>query len=278
MKSLVVGASCGLVAAVLGVGAVPAHAQFAGGGVTTGWRSDSLRPTDPWNTFTADVRVRRSHVRKNGTAIGALAPDAQYRIERSNRSGSWKTVLTVLSIERSSRVSLGGVLTPPGPLPVQRIELDENGTPMRAYNAQGAIVRSYKTGAPVEPSSSTPLRSIGIGWIDSLVATPVGKALRQQGYERRYGMPSIVGTQHVYKKQQGARRQQLFVDPVNMVTTEAHDQQNDVRIARTVFRYGSAGGAGLVRLGTRSEVLVSPAVDDVTVVDVAFTNIRLERR
>src|SRR5688572_6051427 len=66
--------------------------------VATGWRSDSLRVGDTWNTFTADMQITRTHVKADGTSIGAVVPEAKYRIERSNRSGNWKTVTTVISI------------------------------------------------------------------------------------------------------------------------------------------------------------------------------------
>ncbi len=277
MKSLVAGACCaGMLCAGFGAGRL--DAQTLGGGVV-GWRSDSLRPTDDWNTFSADMRVKRSHVRKNGTAIGALVPDALYRIERSKRSGSWKSVITVLSVTQPARFALSGAMAPSGAFAVQRLENDEDGTPVRAYDMRGARIRSYTTTA-AQPIPSTPLppRSVGREWLYGMVAIPVNKPQRQQAFERSYGRATATSTALLYTKQDGTRTQQLLVDPVNVVPLEATDLQNGVRHVRTTFRYGSAGGAGLVRLGTRTEVLVSSGVDDVTIVDSSFSNIRLERR
>src|SRR5262249_54127463 len=78
-----------------GFDSVPvAHAAIAG------WCATSLRPADVWNTLTVDMNVKRQRLTSAGNPLGAPSPDATYRLERSSRSGSWKTVITVLSVAR----------------------------------------------------------------------------------------------------------------------------------------------------------------------------------
>ena len=49
-------------------------------------------------------------------------------------------MVTVLSVDRPPIYSFSGALTPPKAFPVARIEDDENGSPVRAYGANGALL------------------------------------------------------------------------------------------------------------------------------------------
>src|SRR6185295_963712 len=129
-----------------------------------GWCAASLRPVDAWNTLTVDMVVKRQRLTSAGDAIGAPTPNATYRLERSSRSGSWKTVVTVLSVARLPIYSFSGALISPKPFPVARIEDDENGSPVRAYGANGA---------PLTPlignttATTTTVRTTGQQWLDA---------------------------------------------------------------------------------------------------------------
>ena len=96
---------------------------------TVGWRSDSLRLTDNWNTLSLDMTVKRKRTTAAGAIVGTPAADVMYHLERSSRTGSWKTVVTVQAIDRTPLHSLNGLIGSPRPFPVARLEDDEDGSP-----------------------------------------------------------------------------------------------------------------------------------------------------
>ncbi len=263
-------------------------------GATVGWRSDSLRIADNWNTFTTDMRVTRRHVKTNGQALGALVPDASYRLERSNRTGNWKTVTTVVSMAQAPQTMLSAATVPPRAVSVTRLEDDEDGTPVRAYDAQGRQLRDFhQTGATQTMASAvavaSPPRSFDRAWINSMVATKAQKAARLLAYERRFGPPVTAptssptnadgtgGRRKVYTRHTGDTVQQLITDGSLGVPLEFIETRANVQAVRQTFSYGTTPD-GVVRVGSRSEIRLSPEIDEVLVVDTTYSNIRLERR
>ena len=249
---------------------------------TVGWRADSLRLTDSWNTFTADMRITRTHVKRDGTALGTLLPDARYRVERSNRSGSWKTVTTVLGITQPAQLHFDGAAAPAPPVVVQRLEDDENGAPLRVYDVSGRRVGHFKN--PLVPTADdttfTPVapRSTGREWINRMVLLK-GKAKdRLRTFDRAYGQPVKSGGTQIYTSTVGALTKRVVVDPVNGVALEYTETRAGVPTMRVSLRYGPAGTDAVVRLGVRSEVSVSPDVDDVVVLDSSYSNVALAWR
>lgn len=257
--------------------------RAADGAAPVGWRGDSLRINDNWNTFTADMRITRQHVKRNGTPIGAVIPDARYRIERSNRSGRWKTVTTVLAIDQPTPVAADGAAATPPPIVVHHLEDDEDGTALRAYGAGGQRLGLFKDPlAPAGAASSSPVPSAprlnGREWITRLVAARAETKDRMNAFDRAYGTPANAGGVSVYTRTIGDVTKRIVVDTANGVPTEYTETRSGVPTVRVSLRYGPAGADGVVRLGMRSEVSVSPEVDDVVIVDASYSNIALARR
>src|SRR5262249_13975036 len=163
-----------------------AHAAIAG------WCATSLRPADVWNTLTVDINVKRQRLTSAVNPLGATSPATTYRLERSSRSGSWKTVVTVLSVARPSIYSFSGALVSPRPFSIARIEDDEDGSPVRAYGTNGSVLTP--TLLAQTSSTNTTARTTGQQWLDAFVAAPVKKAARQQAFERAYGRATKAGT------------------------------------------------------------------------------------
>lgn len=245
-----------------------------------GWRSDSLAITDTWNTLTLDIGVSRHHLTKAGVVIGAPTPTATYRLERSNRSGAWKTVITVLSVERPARFAFTGAIVAPPPFPVARLEDDEDGTPVRVYDTAGRLLKSPAAAAfgPALFSSFTPARSVGRAWIESFVATTAGKAGRLQQFERRFGPGTPAGAWTRYSRIDGDLSQEVLVDPRLAIPVQEHTRRSGTLTSRRTIDYGPAPDDAVVRTAIHSETWAASGADDRAVADATFSNIRLERR
>jgi hypothetical protein len=249
--------------------------------IPVGWRSDSLGPADTWNTLTVDIGIRRRHLSKAGTAIGAPIPAASYRLERSNRTGRWKTVIFVLSVERQPAYMLSGMLRMPAAFPVARMEDDEDGTPVRVYDTRNQLVKPLPAAAvtfaaPV--ASIVPPRSMGREWIETFVATAAGRPKRLLALEGRFGPGTPVGLLIRYTKRDGDLVHEVLVDPRLAVPVEEKISRTGTLTGYRTFSYGPAPNEAVVRAAIHAESTVSTGVDDRSVVDATFSNIRLELR
>jgi len=241
-----------------------------------GWCATSLRPADVWNTLTVDMDVKRQRLTSTGNTIGAPSPTATYRIERSSRTGSWKTIINVLSVARPPMYSFSGAITPPRPFPVARLEDDENGSPIRAYDATGARLRPSVLGST--SGTSTSPRTIGQQWLDAFVAAPAKKTVRQQAFEKAYGKATKVGTLNKYVHLETNGSEEVLVDPKVVIPVEANTNRDGKRIGHRTFTYGAAPDSALVRTNVYADTLTSIDTGDRAVVDTTFTNVCLELR
>jgi hypothetical protein len=220
--------------------------------------------------------VKRQRLTTTGNPIGAPSPNATYRIERSSRTGSWKTVVTVLSVARPPVYSFSGAIAPPRPFPVARLEDDENGSPVRSYDATGALIRPSVLGRTA--STNTAARAIGQQWLDAFVAAPAKKNARQQAFERAYGKATKVGTLNKYVHLQTNGSDEVLVDPKGVVPVEANTDRNGKRIGHRTFTYGVAPDSALVRTNVHADTVTSADTGDRAIVDTTFTNVCLELR
>jgi hypothetical protein len=267
-----------LAVAALMLGLVPgfdgvpiAHAAIAG------WCATSLRPADVWNTLTVEMNVKRQRLTSAGNPLGAPSPDATYRLERSSRSGSWKTVITVLSLARPPIYSFSGTLMSPKPFPVARIEDDENGSPVRAYGANGSLLTP--TLLANTSGTNTMARTTGQQWLEAFVAAPGGKSARQQAFERIYGKATKAGTLNKYARSVDANgSDEVLVDPKAVVPVEANTTRNGKRLGHRTFAYGAAPDSALVRTNVHADTVTAADTGDRAVVDTTFSNVCLELR
>lgn len=243
---------------------------------TAGWCTTSLRPADVWNTLTVDMSVKRQRLTSAGDPVGAPAPGASYRLERSSRSGSWKTVVTVLAVDRPPIYSFSGSLTSPKPIPVARIEDDEDGTPVRAYGANGALITPTLLASTSSPTNT--VRTTGQQWLDAFVAAPGRKNVRQQAFERMYGKSTKAGTLNRYARTVTNGSDEVLVDPKMMVPVEANATRNGKRLGHRTFVYGPAPDLALVRTNVHADTVTASDTGDRAVIDTTFSNVCLELR
>ena len=107
-----------------------------------------------WDTFSADVTIRRRLVRKDGTP-GPEAPEMRYRWVRTLGDAGWKTTLTVLSVSPDTIQTSSGPQAVSRKVPVSRIEIGDIHSPARIFDAEGRMLFMLPTGAPPD-SSLTP--------------------------------------------------------------------------------------------------------------------------
>lgn len=240
-----------------------------------GWCSGSLRPADTWNTLTVDMTVKRRRISNTGETTGAPSPNASYRLERSSRTGSWKTAITVLSVDRAPSYSLSGALKAPALFPVGRIEDDEDGKPIRAYGPSGALLRTM----PVNTDGSVAtVRTVGRQWLDAFVATPGKKTARQLAFERLFGKATKAGTLNRYLRAVEDGSQEVLVDPKVVVPVESNAVRGGKLVGHRTFTYGPAPDSALVRTAVHAETVTAVETGERAVVDTTFSRICLEQR
>lgn len=241
-----------------------------------GWCATSLRPAEIWNTLTVDMSVKRQRLTSAGHPLGVPSPNATYRLERSSRSGSWKTVVTVLSVDRPPVYSFSGALRSPNPIPVARIEDDENGTPVRAYGANGAPITP--TLLANSSNATSVARTSGQLWLDAFVAAPGKKSYRQLAFERMYGRATQTGTLNKYVRTVTNGSDEVIVDPRMVVPVEANAMRNGKRLGHRTFVYSPAPDSALVRTNVHTVTVTAPDTGDQAIVDTTFSNVCLETR
>ena len=269
-----------LVAIVLGavmLGVAPGFdTAFRVDAAIAGWCATSLRPADTLNTLTVDMSVKRQRLTSTGNTIGAPTPNATYRLERSSRSGSWKTVITVLGVARPPAYSFSGALISPQPFPVARIEDDEDGSPVRAYAATGALLTP--TLLANTATSSTSARTTGQQWLEAFVAAPGRKTARQQAFERAYGKATKAGTLNKYARLQTNGSDEVLVDAKTVVPIEANTFRAGKRLGHRTFVYGPAPDSALVRTNVHDDTVTAADTGNRSIVDTTFSNVCLELR
>jgi hypothetical protein len=262
-----------------------------------------------WDTFSADVTIRRQIVKPDGT-LSLKGPDMRYRWVRTLGASGWKTTMTLVSAAPDT------VNTPKGPqsvsrkIPVSRIEIGDPGTPTRLFDAEGRMLFMLPTraddgasddaGAPEAVRRATPTtaaraalaRTASLGaphgapaaegrsrdWIEHILPTAEGRAARRTALVREMGTPS--GSERGLERflsHAGGATTEVLTDPAWEVPVEINVVRDGALVSHSVLSYATDPGAGLVRRRIRSEQLMSPESGDRAVVDFELANIRLDR-
>jgi hypothetical protein len=209
-----------------------------------------------------------------GGVTGGPSPTTSYRLERSSRTGGWKTKIVVSSIERPPIYSLSGALRPRNVFPVARIEDDENGTPLRAYAPNGMLLQTI----PVSTGAQDGVRTVGQQWLDAFVATPDKRTSRQQAFERLFGKATRVGTLNRYTRPVANGSQEVLVDPRTVVPLESNATSAGRKVGHRTFTYSQGPDAALVRTAVHADTVTTTSTGERTVVDTTFSRVCLERR
>jgi hypothetical protein len=275
-----------------------AYAAISGAGLgaaSTGSTGPSLKPSDPWNTFSADITIRRKRLAADGSSLGA-APAVTYRWEqRLPASGSWKSTMTLTQQDRPNVQSL--LVTTQAvqdALAVARVEDDGNGSPLRLFDRSGQpiqaltpettdrltqLVTTPETHA-IDPRASSARPSWrGKEWVHAIVAEPSRAASRRATLDRRYG--KVIGSvngldRRLLRTTEGAI--EVLADRTAAVTREINTSKSSQLASHVSIAYQPGVANALVRRLTHRERLVPSGSGIRAVTDVELANVRLENR
>ena len=276
-------------------------------------RTPGVAPDPAWDTFSADVTIRRRMVKRDGTP-GPEGPEMRYRWVRTLGATGWQTTMTVLSVAPDTIQTSKGPQNASRKVPVARIEIGDARTPARIFDADGRMLFMLPTApateVPASPSgaalpaqlaavrdaaasfkanlASTVAAGADLGtapadgrsreWVDHLLPTAAGRATRRAALTRSMGSPQGVvrGLERFVQNQDGATTEVLS-DPTWSVPVEINVVRDGALVSHSVLSYDEDPGAGLVRRRIRSEQLLSPESGDRALVDFELANIRLAR-
>lgn len=259
-------------------------------------RAMSLSPTDTWDTFSADVTIRRHLVSADGAA-SAEAPQVRYRWTRSQREGGWKSTIEIAGLARPDIQSTRGRVPLAEPTSIVRIEDDEDGTAPRVYNRRGQMIRLPSVddrrvlGEPVPGSLDVPRlpdlaypdarrsSSPGRDWIDAFVAAPARKDARRAALQRRFGRTTErVRNLDRFVTTSAEGTMEVLADRVTALPVEVNIVRDGALVAQSTLGYGAGSHGALVRRSVRTEQLVAAGSSARAVAHIELSNVRLDRR
>jgi hypothetical protein len=264
-------------------------------------------PQERWNTFSAEVTIRRGVRDAAQQPVGNEGPAVKYRWERTQSGGRWKTTMSVV---RGARPD---VVTPTGqsqaiPPVVARIEDEGDGAGPRFYSLQGTLLRPpvasdrQKMGASdsvfantdalvfantnglMRPSAAPAgnrarLADEGREWVEAVLPSLEKKSARETALQQRFG--KALG------KLRGLDR---YVQTIADETTEvlAHDDWGvpvEINVVRggvleshASFSYEAGPAGSLVRRSSHAEHAIKDMKGARMVLDVELANVKLEER
>ena len=277
-------------------------------------RTPGVAPAPAWDTFSADVTIRRRLVRKDGTP-GPEAPEMRYRWVRSLGDTGWKTTMTVLSASSDVVQTSKGPQAVSRNVAVARIEIGDPASPSRIFDANGrlmfmlptrprptadadplpallaslgrpssAVARSTREAdelvalAPADTFERATRDARSRSWVDHLMPDTAGRATRRAALTRQMGAPQgMVRGLERYVSNEGAATTEVLLDPVWAVPVEINVVRDGRLVSHSAVSYQEDPGAGLVRRRIRSEQLLSAESGDRASADIEFANIRLDR-
>ena len=274
-------------------------------------RTPGVAPAPAWDTFTADVTIRRRLVRRDGTA-GPEAPEMRYRWVRALGDTGWKTTMTVLSVSPDIVQTSKGPQAVSRKVPVSRIEIGDARAPARIFDAEGRMLFMLPTAPPTDPPAAAAgaalppeleavrgaaaafkanlASAVAAGsdaarppsdlrsreWVEHLLPSAAGRGARRAAFARDMGSPqgSVRGLERFLLNRDGDVTE-ILSDPAWSVPVEINVVRDGALVSHSVLSYDEDPGAGLVRRRIRSEQLLSPESGDRALVDFELSNIRL---
>jgi hypothetical protein len=257
---------------------------------------DLLPADDDWDTFSADVTIRRHLLTAEGKT-SAEAPTVRYRWTRAQRAGGWKSTIEITGLANPMIRSPKGPVLLERPASVVRIEDDEDGTPLRVFDRRGRPVRLPSIedrrvlGEPVEGSLRVPavpeLAHVdakrpahrGRDWVDAFIAVPGRKALRREALNRRFGRAiGRVRDLDRFVTGDGKQTMEVLTDRMSAVPVEINVARDGRLVAQSTLTYGLAADGTLRRRAVHTEQRVSASSAERAVAHIELSNLRLERR
>jgi hypothetical protein len=249
-------------------------------------------PIATWDTFSADVTIRRHLVKKDGSA-GPAAPEIKYRWVRTLGETGWKSSFTVMSVAPATIQTSKGPELASMKVPVARIEIGDPRTPTRVLDTEGRLVFMVPSRLnPSEPGADAAVTASVPGdildraaaatrsrdWVDQLLPSTAARGARQAALAKELGArEGMVNGLDRFISHGGGATTEVLSDPRWAVPVEINVVRDGALVSHSTLAYAEDPGAGLVRRSVRSEQLLSPESGDRAVIDFELANIRLDR-
>jgi hypothetical protein len=267
-------------------------------------------PDAAWDTFTADVTIRRHVVKADGTPR-FVGPEMRYRWQRRLENSGWKSTMTLVSASPDTVVTEKGPRQVSRKIPISRLEFGGATTPAQVFDADGRLVFMLPTRSAASPAgdeaavdgqaggptdalrtalartaalmpddvaASVSQGDLSREWIEQRMPAYGGRAARRAALVGNLGGAQGVarGLDRFVSHRDGVTTE-ILSDPAWAVPMEVNVARDGRLVSHTSFNYLEDPGAGLVRRRMRSELLLSPESGERTVVDLELANIRLTR-
>jgi hypothetical protein len=244
-----------------------------------------------WTIFSADVTVKSARVNAHGQPAGAAAPVVRYRWQRVLTASGWRSAMTLLESKGPTVHALSGQKQLDNPFAIDRIEDDEDGTPVRVFNRNGAQVAlptsaewsrsSMPLAKPaVDLSLANAARPLFVGrdWIESIVASPSKAGDRRATLERQFGK-SIGRTRSLerFLTRRHEETMEVLVDPASALALEINVLQDSVLVRHTTVRYVPEADGSFVRRSLHTEHAIPGGNGERSITDIELSNVRFEQ-
>jgi hypothetical protein len=120
-------------------------------------RTPGVAPPATWDTFSADLTIRRQLLRRDGT-VGLQGPEMRYRWTRTLTERGWKTAMTLVSASAATVQTDKGPQAVSRKIPVSRIEIGDPQTPTRIFDTDGRMAFLLPSQAPPAESGGAAAR------------------------------------------------------------------------------------------------------------------------
>jgi hypothetical protein len=239
----------------------------------------------------ADVTIRRGRVSADGQPIGASTPAVTYRCETVETAQGHKTVMTLLHAEAPVVQHGGGASPLEQAFSISRIEDAGDGRPPRIFNNRGVEVRAPDPSLLQQPTLRRPLppspsgdadaapdpRGFRGGFAGAMVHRRADLGARQRALQQAFGRPlGRTGGLDRFVMSTGAETREALVDPEAAIPVEVNVARDGQLVEHTRHTYQRSADGTLVRRATHSEQLVPGGRGERLVVDVEFSDVRLD--
>jgi hypothetical protein len=256
----------------------------------------SVKVNDPWDTFSADVRVQTTRLDGAGTETLRQHP-VQYHIERQLKGKNWSLVLTFSSRGRAVMTNMPNGMQPER-LEAMRFEDAGDGTSPRVYDGSGRLIpmrlpplaeslkqlasgpgasRPFGASAMMGPGIPRPATS-DRQWINTFVLAGDGKANRIASLSRQFGAARRTSAgMDRYVTVRDSVRLTVDVDPsIGAVVAMTEDVRGSTRRRWNLTYDKTPDGTAM-----KSQVRVESAMPDGKGSRISVTtisNVRFDRR
>jgi hypothetical protein len=246
---------------------------------------------EPWDRISADVTITRHFVKVDNTGEFA-APALRYRWDRARTGSGWKSVLTVVSVDRPMVETLDGPVKLQEISRVARLEDDGDGSPVRVYDHNNQLLHAPTLGDPAVlgelwpnkfrlPNRPTFPRSrpsaAGLRGVEALAFARERQAARKEALREKLG--EIVGRvdgKDQYLKRQNDTTLEVLADPEWGVPLETNVVRAGKLVLHTSFTYEPGDHGALVSRRLRAERRSENSVFERSVVEIDFSNVHFE--